>query len=344
MNSNTNIGLDASMHTQTNTSHLSQNTTSKEAKKDDGWTIIKKTQRFSIFIPQDSLPGDNIIAKKNFVYRKILDVLGLISLASISIKGIKTSNLNNDVRFAKLEVINNQQYDNFNDYEIKIWDVPLDVDKQMLEVYLKSFGPIKTLKFNVKNLYYKVVVRFNDLWSLRFCKYAFRIFPSNLTKDERNLRFKYELKLANLPIGTYAADLKDIIIQMKAKSCFVPKNRFSKNYEKERFAFVFFDNENDFNNALEKKFSFNNRGLVFVNYDAVTCHVCGSLYHRVRTCPENQRKRNMSSTHEVYQQIYSRYGVKAPRPSMGFRPLFPRNSQYQPDKSEGMYNWDEKDE
>ncbi|GBC43778.2 RNA-directed DNA polymerase from mobile element jockey-like [Rhizophagus irregularis DAOM 181602=DAOM 197198] len=295
MNSNTNIGLDASMHTQTNTSHLSQNTTSKEAKKDDGWTIIKKTQRFSIFIPQDSLPGDNIIAKKNFVYRKILDVLGLISLASISIKGIKTSNLNNDVRFAKLEVINNQQYDNFNDYEIKIWDVPLDVDKQMLEVYLKSFGPIKTLKFNVKNLYYKVVVRFN---------------------------------------GTYAADLKDIIIQMKAKSCFVPKNRFSKNYEKERFAFVFFDNENDFNNALEKKFSFNNRGLVFVNYDAVTCHVCGSLYHRVRTCPENQRKRNMSSTHEVYQQIYSRYGVKAPRPSMGFRPLFPRNSQYQPDKSE----------
>ncbi|CAB5185481.1 unnamed protein product [Rhizophagus irregularis] len=128
---------------------------------------------------------------------------------------------------------------------------------------------------------------------------------------------------------------------MKAKSCFVPKNRFSKNYEKERFAFVFFDNENDFNNALGKKFSFNNRGLVFVNYDAVTCHVCGSPYYRVRTCPENQRKRNMSSIHEVYQQIYSRYGVKASRLSIGFRPLFSRNSQYQSDKSEGMYNWDE---
>ncbi|PKY34494.1 hypothetical protein RhiirB3_454262 [Rhizophagus irregularis] len=367
-NSNTNVGLEASIHAQTNESHPGQNTTSKEAKKDDGWTIIKKTQRFSIFIPQDSLPGDNIIAKKNFVYRKISDVLGLISLAPTSIKGIKVIRAtyeteaqaaevcakkiadDNDVRFAKLEVINNQQHDNLNDYEIKIWDVPLDVDKQMLEVYLKSFGPIKTLKFNVKNLYYEVVVRFNgkqveekfkDLWSLRFCKYAFRIFPSNLTKDERNLRFKYGLKLANLPVGTYAADLKDIIIQMKAKSCFVPKNRFSKNYEKERFAFVFFDNENDLNNALGKKFSFNNRGLVFVNYDAVTCHVCGSPYHRVRTCPENQRKRNLSSTHEVYQQIYSRYGVKAPRPSMGFRPLFPRNSQYQSDESEGMHNWDE---
>ncbi|CAB5199980.1 unnamed protein product [Rhizophagus irregularis] len=368
INSNINVGLETSIHAQTNASHPSQNTTSKEAKKDDGWTIIKKTQRFSIFILQDSLPGDNIIAKKNFVYRKISDVLGLISLAPTFIKGIKVIRAtyeteaqaaevcakkiadDNDVRFAKLEVINNQQHDNLNDYEIKIWDVPLDVDKQMLEVYLKSFGPIKTLKFNVKNLCYEVVVRFNgkqveekfkDLWSLRFCKYAFRIFPSNLIKDEKNLRFKYGLKLANLPVGTYAADLKDIIIQMKAKSCFVPKNRFSKNYEKERFAFVFFDNENDFNNALGKKFSFNNRGLVFVNYDAVTCHVCGSPYHRVRTCPENQRKRNLSSTHEVYQQIYSRYGVKASRPSIGFRPLFPRNSQYQSDESEGMHNWDE---
>ncbi|PKK58495.1 hypothetical protein RhiirC2_796203, partial [Rhizophagus irregularis] len=355
-NSNINVELEASMHAQTNESHPGQNTTSKEAKKDDGWTIIKKTQRFSIFISQDSLPGDNIIAKKNFVYRKISDVLGLISLAPTSIKAqaaeicAKKIADDNDVRFAKLEVINNQQHDNLNDYEIKIWDVPLDVDKQMLEVYLKSFGPIKTLKFNVKNLYYEVVVRFNgkqveekfkDLWSLRFCKYAFRIFPSNLTKDERNLYFKYGLKLANLPVGTYAADLKDIIIQMKVKSCFVPKNRFSKNYEKERFAFVFFDNENDFNNALGKKFSFNNRGLVFVNYDAVTCHVCSSPYHRVRTCPENQRKRNLSSTHEVYQQIYSRYGVKASRSSMGFRPLFPRNSHYQSDESEGMHNWDE---
>uniref|UniRef100_U9URH4 RRM domain-containing protein n=1 Tax=Rhizophagus irregularis (strain DAOM 181602 / DAOM 197198 / MUCL 43194) TaxID=747089 RepID=U9URH4_RHIID len=205
-NSNTNVRLNASMHAQINASHPGQNTTSKEAKKDD---------------------GDNIIAKKNFVYRKISDVLGLISLAPTSIKGIKVIRAtyeteaqaaevcakkiadDNDVRFAKLEVINNQQHDNLNDYEIKIWDVPLDVDKQMLEVYLKSFGPIKTLKFNVKNLYYKVVVRFNgkqveekfkDLWSLRFCKYAFRIFPSNLTKDERNLRFKYGLKLANLPV------------------------------------------------------------------------------------------------------------------------------------------------
>ncbi|EXX71590.1 hypothetical protein RirG_077170 [Rhizophagus irregularis DAOM 197198w] len=96
---------------------------------------------------RDSLSGDNIIAKKNFAYRKISDVLGLISLTPTSIKGIKVIRAtyeikaqaaevcakkiadDNDVRFAKLEVINNQQNDNLNDYEIKIWDVPLDVNK-----------------------------------------------------------------------------------------------------------------------------------------------------------------------------------------------------------------------
>ncbi|PKK56678.1 hypothetical protein RhiirC2_799532 [Rhizophagus irregularis] len=38
-----------------------------------------------------------------------------------------------------------------------------------------------------------------DLWSLRFYKYAFRIFPSNLTKDERNLHFKYWLIYPTCP-------------------------------------------------------------------------------------------------------------------------------------------------
>src|SRR2546421_9227936 len=76
-----------------------------------------------------------------------------------------------------------------------------------------------------------------------------------------------------------------------------------------------------------------------MEYNAITCHVCGSPYYRVRACPENLRKRNMSSIYEVYQQIYSRYGVKTPRPSVGFKPLFARNRQFG-EQEEGMHNWD----
>lgn len=67
----------------------------------------------------------------------------------------------NKIRFSKMKVISKQQQDNLNDYEVKIWNVPLNVDKQMLKLYLKNLGLIKNLKFNVKNLYYEVVVRFN---------------------------------------------------------------------------------------------------------------------------------------------------------------------------------------
>ncbi|PKK59501.1 hypothetical protein RhiirC2_794748 [Rhizophagus irregularis] len=86
----------------------------------------------------DSLPGNTVIAKKNFAYKKILDVLGLISLAPTAIKGMKVIQItygtkaqveeickrkiadDNEVKFTKMEVISNQQQDNLNDYEIKI--------------------------------------------------------------------------------------------------------------------------------------------------------------------------------------------------------------------------------
>ncbi|GET53594.1 hypothetical protein GLOIN_2v1782576 [Rhizophagus irregularis DAOM 181602=DAOM 197198] len=102
-----NVGLNASIHAQTNASHPSQNTTFKEAKKDDGWTIIKKTQHFSI---------------------KVIRATYEIKAQAAEVCAKKIAD-DNDVRFAKLEVINNQQNDNLNDYEIKIWDVPLDVNK-----------------------------------------------------------------------------------------------------------------------------------------------------------------------------------------------------------------------
>lgn len=75
-----------------------------------------------------------------------------------------------------------------------------------------------------------------------------------------------------------------------------------------------------------------------MKYNTVICYVCGSPYHRVKTCPENQRKRNISLTHEVYQQIYNRYEVKASKPSVRFMSLFTRNQQYVNQK--GMFQWD----
>jgi hypothetical protein len=103
---------------------------------------------------------------------------------------------------------------------------------------------VKNIKFNIKKLYYEVVVTFTDRslehqfkneWAIRFCKHVFRVFPSTLTKDEHNHRFNFVLKLTNLPNSICALNLTEIVGITNAKAIFLPKNKFSKNYEKECF-------------------------------------------------------------------------------------------------------------
>ncbi|PKY61662.1 hypothetical protein RhiirA4_486950 [Rhizophagus irregularis] len=147
----------------------------------------------------------------------------------------------NKVRFCKIEGINQAQ-DNQQSYEIRIWNVLLDIEKNIFEQHLRSIGNVKSIKFNIKQLYYEVAVtfadnkleeRFKKECVIRFCKHVFRVFPSTLSREERNHRFKYVLKLANLPSGTCAIDLAEIADITKAKAIFLPKNKFSRNYEKE---------------------------------------------------------------------------------------------------------------
>ncbi|PKC03798.1 hypothetical protein RhiirA5_423232 [Rhizophagus irregularis] len=302
------------------------------------WTIIGKAKQFQLFFPLEIIPGQNPTEKKNYVYQIISDVPGLRTYVVTTIKGIKVIKATyeseqsaqkvlerqiiegNKVRFCKIEGINQAQ-DNQQSYEICIWDVPLDIEKDIFEQHLCSIGNVKSIKFNIKQLYYEVAVtfadnklekRFKKEWVIRFCKHVFRVFPSILSREERNHRFKYVLKLANLPSGTCAIDLAEIANITKAKAIFLPKNKFLRNYEKERFVWFYFDSEQEMGDAKTHKFSYNNKGLNFVDKNTITCHVCGSSFHKLRNCPENNKYQQAQRTHSVYQSIYKRYQVKAP--------------------------------
>jgi hypothetical protein len=67
----------------------------------------------------------------------------------------------NSIKFSKIDGINQIQ-DNQQSYEIHIWDVLLDIKKDIFEQYLRSIGNVKSIKFNIKQLYYEVVVIFAD--------------------------------------------------------------------------------------------------------------------------------------------------------------------------------------
>ncbi|PKK66173.1 hypothetical protein RhiirC2_785137 [Rhizophagus irregularis] len=86
----------------------------------------------------------------------------------------------------------------------------------------------------------------------------------------------------------YSAGLRVLNLQNEAKAFnFTTKNISIAEDQNHNAGYIFFRHqeaeqslilllpdkrENDLNNALGKKFSYNNRGLVFVEYNAVTCH------------------------------------------------------------------------
>ncbi|GBC04218.1 hypothetical protein RclHR1_05580003 [Rhizophagus clarus] len=178
----------------------------------------------------------------------------------------KTIVIDNPTKFSKIESFTQNQPDLQSDFEIKIWNVPLDIEKDLFEQHLRSLGQVKKIKFVVKNLYYEVSVTFanKDLasalkeeWSMKFLNKTFRIFPSTLIKKERNHRFKHILKLTNLPKGINRGNLLEIVT---------------------------IDNMNA---VKENHFVFNNKGLHFADKNALTCYIYGSINNKVRNCPEN---------------------------------------------------------
>ncbi|GBC07045.1 hypothetical protein RclHR1_07200003 [Rhizophagus clarus] len=82
-------------------------------------------------------------------------------------------------------------------------------------------------------------------------------------------------------------------------------------------------NIDDMNAAKENHFAFNNKGLHFADKNALTCHVYGSINHKVRNCSKNNQLKRCYGQQTAYQDIYKRYKVEVPKPKFGFKPIFP---------------------
>ncbi|PKB97179.1 hypothetical protein RhiirA5_433592 [Rhizophagus irregularis] len=94
------------------------------------------------------------------------------------------------------------------------------------------------------------------------------------------------------------------------------------------------------NNARMHKFLYNNKKLNFMNKNTIMCHICRSLFYRLRNCSKNNKYQQAQYTHSVYQPIYKRYQVKTPTTKGGFNPLFPKQQYEEPTNywKEGLDN------
>src|SRR5205085_210659 len=82
-----------------------------------------------------------------------------------------------------------------------------------------------------------------DLWSIQYKKDLCRIVPAYFSRDEIEERNSRTAKLTGLPFGTTPIDLKEILKQFNAKTCFIPRTR--SRYHRCRFAYISFENNSD---------------------------------------------------------------------------------------------------
>jgi hypothetical protein len=306
------------------------------------WITVEKKKRFKVAIRFDTIPGNNNNEKRTYAYNMLKQVDDFTHNVDITnVRGIKviTASFTSESAAAaacKIPISEkNLQYfvgineivvdpeNSGNTYTVKLIDVPLDADKPILEKFLQNIGETSSIKYQIRDLYYHVVVTYKSAdvaqyWSKKWCinvgNFSFRCFPFSLTVEERKLRNAYGIKLANLPKGCTIADLDQVLINVNAKTCFIPKKRNNQFYQRERFAFIQFESLADLTNAQHKSFIVNGRALQWTSSSTKTCHECGSITHLVRNCKEATRKQNIVNNNEYYASIYKRYKVQPKNP------------------------------
>jgi hypothetical protein len=96
------------------------------------------------------------------------------------------------------------------------------------------------------------------------------MYPATYTKQQVDERNEFSAKLANLPFGITAYDLRELLVSVNAQTCFIP--RTNDKYSRIRYAYVSFKSEEDMMAAIsnEKKFHYRQRVLYWVDTDAKT--------------------------------------------------------------------------
>ena len=129
-----------------------------------------------------------------------------------------------------------------------------------------------------------------------------RVFPQNLEQESIDEREAYSLKLAGLPPSITYRDLFDIICEVDAKYCHIPK---SFTYKNRRFAFIGFADDNTARKAFNTRFRLKNCNLQWVHPDTPLCHICAGSDHKTKDCSHKTQKSNHSR--DPLGSLYKKY-------------------------------------
>jgi len=250
------------------------------------WFTVRAVQ-YKIAIHLSALPGKNNEEKKGYAYRMVQDIASPLSTGITTLNGNKAVVISfeneADATAACKIPVSDKDFTTFvgikqfgvypsqdgHTYVVKLFNVPLDVEKNLFETALNKHGKTKSIKYVHKKLYFHVIIEYasntvasfwNNKWCYNFGKLSFQCEQPGLSGAEKQLRRKFTIKLANLPKGCSIFELSDVLKQVNAMTCFIPKKN-DQSYSRERVAYITFKSQEDLEKAKATNFIINNRAL-----------------------------------------------------------------------------------
>ncbi|GBC31176.1 hypothetical protein GLOIN_2v1786507 [Rhizophagus irregularis DAOM 181602=DAOM 197198] len=140
---------------------------------------------------------------------------------------------------------------------------------------------------------------FNEQWSYHINKDIVRVLPLLLSKEEREKRKQFSLRLSGLHYQTSGYDLKEVMTQCKGKTCFIPAVMIQGKYQRCRYAYIHFSSQDDLVAARQMKIEFKKgnagtRQLYWSKEEDRICNICGNPTHMAKDCTNKDINKSQS--------------------------------------------------
>ena len=285
------------------------------------WETITSTKRYRAWISEQALPEKETKDNIKFINLKFQHMASFIRSKSVTYNKIKYICL----EFSSMKALNNALEIEINDTHITnispipptttkpettvaLRDVPIGTTEEQVQATMAKFGNIVKIKQKIitKWLYTTVEYETEDQaktaineWSTLLGTDRIRILPLLDQPTILEQRDAYTTKLVNLPYGTTAYELEDMIQSINGKSCYIPRSPV--HYNRQRFAIIAFKNETDLAAAMNRNFTLRNNKLQWENIETRSCRICFSTNHVTRKCTYKNKKAHQ------YQQLNKLY-------------------------------------
>ncbi|EXX56979.1 hypothetical protein RirG_211340 [Rhizophagus irregularis DAOM 197198w] len=141
---------------------------------------------------------------------------------------------------------NSDTSQNSNSRTIQVIDIPAYRQVREIRESFEDLGEIEKIYTRGAGLYQSYHINKNIV----------RVLPLLLSKEEREKRKQFSLRLSGLHYQTSGYDLKEVMTQCKGKTCFIPAVMIQGKYQRCRYAYIHFSSQDDLVEARQMKIEF----------------------------------------------------------------------------------------